>query len=261
MIPHTDTAGSGPDAATHAAAQSTADLGLLDALATRLAAQGPELDLAGQAHLLRQLIHARPDTLDSGSVVRFWRLLMAELATRSGQQALSVAVAGPQPIKVWDQARFMFGPQAALMLRPDVRASLEAVLDGTTRYAVLDFPDGTGAGGWWPMLAESRFSRLRIHSGTSLPCSGVERPEAVVVGRGPLGPSGKDDSLVVALDERHQAERALVQAGVDGEVRARARAFVLMRVQGHLADDDPRLGALARNGLDGVRVTGTFPVV
>jgi hypothetical protein len=155
----------------------------------------------------------------------------------------------------------MFGPKANLNLKPDVRACLDAVLDGAVRYAVLDWPDGNGAGSWWPMLAESRFSRLRIQSGSSLVTSLSERPEAAIVGRGGLGPSGVDDSLLVALDERHVAERALQQAGVEGEVRARARAFVLLRVQGHFAEDDPRLGFLARNGLDGVRVTGTLPVV
>jgi hypothetical protein len=53
-------------------------------------------------------------------------------------------------------------------------------------------------------------------------------------------------------------QRALNEQGLTGKEVARAEPRVLLRVEGFLAVDDPRAAAMARFGLDSVRVLGSY---
>jgi hypothetical protein len=240
-----------------------ADVALLEATLRRLAvepAEGPAFNPAHDTAALRRVLAQLGPTQAVAPVIRLWQALSAETSVnRAG--TLTIGVAGPQPIKLWDHARGMFGQGANLSQRPDAREVCNGVLDGSLRYGVLDWPDGMGAGAWWTVLAEQRFSRLRIVAGAPHVAALTERPDACVVTLDAPLPSGRDDSLILALDERHQAERALQVAGLSGLVRARARAYVLLRVEGYVGENGAALGALARAGLDGVRLAGSLPLL
>jgi hypothetical protein len=53
-------------------------------------------------------------------------------------------------------------------------------------------------------------------------------------------------------------QRALNEVGFTGREIARAEPRVLVRVEGFIGLDDPRAAALARSGLDSVRVLGSY---
>jgi hypothetical protein len=240
-----------------------ADGTLLEALVRRLAlepSEGPIFTPAHDVAGLRRVLTQLGPTQSPAPVIRLWQALSAE-ATAQRAGTLSVGLAGPQALRLWDHARALFGQAAALSQRPDAREVCNGVLDGSLAYGVLDWPDGVGAGAWWTVLGEQRFSKLRIVAGTPLVAGLPDRPEACVVSLDSPQPSGRDDSLILALDERHQAERALQVAGLNGLVRARARAYVLLRVEGYVGENGAALGALARAGLDGVRLAGSLPLL
>ena len=70
--------------------------------------------------------------------------------------------------------------------------------------------------------------------------------------------AGGDVTMLMAFDPHHRLQRALNDSGLTGKEIARAEPRVLMRIEGFLALDDPRAGALTRYGLDSVRVLGSY---
>jgi cytochrome P450 len=70
--------------------------------------------------------------------------------------------------------------------------------------------------------------------------------------------AGGDISMLLAFDPHHRVQRALNEQGLVGKEIARAEPRVLLRIEGFIAVDDPRAAALARSGLDSVRVLGSY---
>jgi hypothetical protein len=73
-----------------------------------------------------------------------------------------------------------------------------------------------------------------------------------------LEPAGGDVALAIAFDPHYRCARALSDSHLPGREIARARTLVLIRLEGFVVNDDPRLPAAARLGLDGLRVIGCF---
>jgi hypothetical protein len=65
--------------------------------------------------------------------------------------------------------------------------------------------------------------------------------------------------LATAHDDSHSAERLLAEAGIPGEVTARARSLTLIRLNEFVAPDDRRLEFARKAGLDGLRIVGVRP--
>ena len=189
-------------------------------------------------------------------MIEIWRALIADNLRR--QTSVEVFVGGAlDPVRLFDMARRHFGAGARITRAEDARGTLTRMLETPAAAAVLPFPSRSGAGGWWPILAESRFRDAAIVAG--LPLRGDGEPEGAVVTIGaPLEKAGQDHSLVLAFDPHHKLVRALNEAHLKGTEVARVNATVLIRFDEFVGTDDPRLIPMAKAGLDGLRVVGVY---
>ncbi len=223
-------------------------------------AAGPEFGFrpGREAEILRRVVARAGDGLGPAIVIQIWRALISESLLRQGLvEILLTPGAGADALRLHELARSYFGFAAEIRLGPsngDFRAALGRAAEQVGVIALAPWPASTGNGQWWSMLIESRFSELRIVGGWPMFTS--PGPEAAFVTRAPLTPSGADHAWVVAFDEHHQAANAMAAVGVTGEEIARARAAVLLRFDGFLAEDDPRIARLGNSGLQNVRVIG-----
>lgn len=211
-----------------------------------------------EAEILRRVLARAGNEVSPAIVTQIWRALIGESLLRQGLADIALAPgAGADSVRLREIARCYFGFSAPVRLAGadgDVRAALIRAAETEGVIAIAPWPGANGNGQWWSMLIESRFADLRIAGGWPLFTS--EGPEAAFVARAGLSPSGTDESWAVAFDEHHQAASAIAAAGLTGEEKARARAAVLLRFDGFVAEDDPRLARLARSGLTGARVIG-----
>jgi hypothetical protein len=124
---------------------------------------------------------------------------------------------------------------------------------------VLPWPGQSGAGGWWPALSESRHHRLALIAGLPLRGPlGVDPEAAIFAQNVTLAPAGEDITIALAYDKHHRAARALVEAGFKAREVARSEPTVLFRLEGFIPADDVRVISLARGGLDGFRIVGSY---
>lgn len=214
---------------------------------------------AREVALMRRLLTHAPRGVERELIVEVWRALIG--ASVRAQADLEVLVAGAtEPVRQFDLARRHFGAGARIQRMDDARAALSRLLDGAASVAVLPWPGVTGPGGWWPILAESRYHRLAIIGALPInPAAPGEEPEAAVVALDPaLEPAGGDMTFAVAFDPHHRCVRALADAHLPGRELSRARQLVLIRLEGYLTPDDPRMPAAVRAGLDGLRIIGCY---
>ncbi len=211
---------------------------------------------AREVAILRRLIAKAPEGADPVMVVEVWRALIADNLRR--QKCVEVFTGGAiDAVRLFDMARRHFGAGAKISRAEDARATLTRMLETPAAAAVLPFPGKSGAGGWWPILAESRFRDAVIVA--ALPLRGDGEPEGAVVTIGaPLEKAGEDHSLVLAFDPHHKLVRALNEAHLKGAEVARVNATVLIRFDEFVGVDDPRLIPMAKAGLDGLRVVGCY---
>jgi chorismate mutase len=212
---------------------------------------------AREVALMRRLIAQAPASVERELVIEIWRALISASVRR--QTDLEVLVAGANdPVRQFDLARRHFGAAARITRADDARRAMERLLEGAPAVAVLPWPGLSGPGGWWPILSESKFHRLGVIGGLPVNPGAVgEEPEAAVVAIDPvLEPAGGDTTLAIAFDPHYRCARALGDAHLPGKETARARTHVLIRLDGFVSVDDPRLPAAARAGLEGLRVIG-----
>ena len=207
---------------------------------------------------MRRLIAEAPAPLDAELIVDLWRTLISANVRR--QAPIDVVLGGgPDSFRLFDIARRHFGARTRIHRLADPQAALIRALEQPNTVAVTPFPGAAGAGNWWPALSESRFHKLQMISALPVRASANEEPEACVFAVGvPAEPVGEDASLLMAFDPHHKAQRALAEAGLKGRECSRSEPRVLIRVEGFLAPDDPRLAVMTRAGLDGVRVVGSY---
>ncbi|MDZ4761349.1 MAG: hypothetical protein SGJ21_09785 [Alphaproteobacteria bacterium] len=209
-----------------------------------------------EAAELRRL--CRTTSAPADMIARVWRAMAGDMLVARGLKA--VYIAGGEPAQSMQGARGYFGFGANMVQVTDIREALDRADDTPGVLACLPWPENAGPGQWWPMLNENRFRELSIGVGwPSLPGSPAEAPRMAVVGRIAVETSGDDDMLATAHDDTFCAERCLAEAGIAGEVAARARSLVLMRIREFVAPDDPRLDRARQAGLDGLRIVGVRP--
>lgn len=224
----------------------------------RLAAGAFPLRPAREIQVMRRLMAAAPTHLGADLVQEIWRALMN--ATVRQARGVEIAVAGgAEPGRLFDVARRHFGGSARIQRIDDPRQALSRALDQRNLVCVLPWLGKTGAGGWWPILAESRFSPLVVIGALPLRPDGAGEPDAALVAaNAPLEPAGGDVTLAIAFDPRFKLQRALAEAGLEGSEIARASALVLLKMDGYLHPDDLRPAMLSKAGLDGFRVVGSY---
>lgn len=218
---------------------------------------GPSMRPAREAAMLRRLIAAAPKDLDKAVIVEVWRALIAGNLRR--QKPVDVFAGGaPDVTRHFDLARRHFGASTRIARADDARTTLTRMIETPSSVAVLPFPSASGPGMWWPILAESRFHGAGIVA--ALPIRGTPSgPEgAVIMAGAPLEPSGDDTTLALAFDPHHKFVRSMNESGLKGRELARARTLLMIEFEGYVAEDDRRLVALSKAGLDGVRIVGVY---
>lgn len=205
-----------------------------------------------EAAAVRRFVERSAGRLPAAAASRVWRSFAAEMLPLRGVKAcLALAT-------TLNAARGYVGFATPVIEAAEVREALERADAGKGELACLPWPEHAGPGQWWPMLNENRFRGLAILDGwPRWPGGGA--PRAAMVGRAPVRGSGADDTLLTAHDDRHDAERLLAEAGLVGEIAARARSLVLIRLKEFAGEADPRLDAARSAGLDGLRVIGVLP--
>jgi len=235
-------------------------LQLADKLAAVKAPQpGLPIRPGREVALLRRLVAAAPAPLDADLVIEIWRTLISAMLRR--QRAIDVVVGGGRsdPMRLLDIARRHFGAQTRIREVGDPQIALQKVNDNpSTTVAVTNWPAAPSFGAWWPALSERRFSEVHLIAGLPLNSAPGEEPEAAVFAASPNEEAGGDISLLLAFDPHHRVQRALNEQGLNGREIARAEPRVLLRIEGFVAVDDARAAALARSGLDSVRVLGSY---
>lgn len=212
---------------------------------------------AREAVMLRRLIAAAPKDMDKAVIVEVWRALIAGNLRR--QQPVDVFVGGATDVtRHFDLARRHFGASTRIARADDARTTLTRMIETPSSAAVLPFPGNSGPGMWWPILAESKFHGAAIVA--ALPVRGTPTgPEGALVMAGvALEPSGDDTTLAIAFDPHHKFVRGMNESGLKGRELGRARTTLLIEFEGFVADDDRRLVALTKSGLDGLRIVGVY---
>lgn len=227
--------------------------------AAKASQPGAPIRPAREVALMRRLLAQTPAGVEPELVVEIWRALIS--ASLRAQANMEILVSGAtDPVRQFDLARRHFGGGARIARVDDPRTALSRLLDAAPAIAVLPWPGSSGPGGWWPILAESRYHKLGVVSGLPVnPLASAEEPEAAVVAFDPtFEPAGGDATFAVGFDPHYRCQRALSEAALPGRETARARTLVLVRLDGFVPTDDPRLAAAARAGLDGLRVIGCY---
>jgi chorismate mutase len=220
--------------------------------------QGLPIRPGREITMLRRLIAAAPAPVASDLVVELWRALIAANIRR--QRPIEVFVGGGRgdPTRLYDIARRHFGSGARIQNVGEPQAALQKAAERPDDcVAVTPWPTAPGVGSWWPALSESRFHNLHLIAG--LPLNGAgEDAEACVFAAADSEESGGDVTLILAFDAHHRVQRALKEAGLEGKEIARSEPRIILRIDGFVGVHDPRAAALTSQGLDGVRVIGSF---
>ena len=235
-------------------------LSLADRLAAlKPASAAPPIRPGREVILMRRLLALAPAPLERELVVELWRALIAASLRR--QRVVDVAVGGGRgdPSRLFDIARRHFGARARIAHVGEAQTALQRVVEAPDRFvAVTPWPAAPGVGAWWPALSERRFHQLHIIAAAPLLAAPGEEPEAAVFAASAPEPAGEDVTILLAFDPHHRLARALNELGFTGREVARAEPRVLVRIEGFVAPDDPRVAALTRHGLDSPRVLGAY---
>jgi chorismate mutase / prephenate dehydratase len=228
-----------------------------EVIAAAKAAAGVAMPLrpAREAMMLRRLIAAAPDGVDADLITDVWRAMIAANVRRQ-RQVQVVVPAIDDVVRLFDTARRHFSGAAEISNVVDAREALTRVADRPATVAVLPWPGPVGLSAWWAMLTERRFASLSIIAG--LPMRSLGEPEAALVAAGAtLEPAGEDHTFVLAFDTHYRAARALNEAGLRAR-SLRVRETVMMEIEGFLQRGDPQLDTMSREGLEGLRVVGSY---
>jgi chorismate mutase len=220
--------------------------------------QGLPIRPGREVALLRRLVAEAPAPLEREFVVELWRAMIAASLRR--QRVIDVVVGGGRgdPTRLFDIARRHFGARTRIKDLGEPQAALQKAAENPdTVVAVTSWPAAPGVGAWWPALSERRFHNLHIIAGLPL-IGGTDEPEAAVFAASQTEEAGNDVSMLIAFDPHHRLQRGLNELGLTGREIARAEPRVLVRVDGFIGLEDPRAAALARSGLDSVRVLGSY---
>lgn len=170
---------------------------------------------AREIQVLRRLKARHEGELPFEVLVRIWRELVAGLTRMQGPFSV-IVLGGEGTLKYWDLARYYYGSNTPMSFARSETQLLEAVSEGDGIVGILPLAvDSTDANPWWVRLTGQE-DTPRIIARLPFTVSGpvaAAHPEAFVLAKGPLEPSGEDVTLV----------RLKVEGGV-----SRARLGVLL---------------------------------
>lgn len=217
-----------------------------------------------EAEILRALFQRHDSPFPFAAVARIWREIIAGI-TRMEMPEYAVAVqVGGADTGLWDAARNQFGSATPMTAFATSREVLGEVAAGRATVGVLAYPREGDRDPWWTGLAVRDGLRV-CYRLPFAPC-GDSGADALAVGRILPEESGFDRSLLV-IETREALSRAGVtglaeRAGIEGHPVASWQSGLhlqLLDAEGFLAEDDARIGELARlNDVAQVTVIGTY---
>lgn len=243
------------------------DTQILDLVARRLKTadalpgvkpSGVPIRPAREIQMMRRLIGAAAEPLEPDLVIELWRVLIGANVRRHGPMDI-VTGGGADPVRLFDIARRHYGARTRIHRATDPRAALTRAVETPNMVAVVPWPGPTGPGGWWPTLSESKYHKLALVAALPMRGDRAAEPEAAVFCQNaPIEPAGQDITIAMAFDQHHRALKVLAEAGFNARELARSEPRVLYRIEGFVPADDVRVTSLARGGLDGFRIVGSF---
>jgi chorismate mutase-like protein len=216
-----------------------------------------------EALIIRRLVERHRGSLPRATVVRMWREMLS--ATLRQQGPFAVAVYAPEEGGgYWDLARDHFGSLTPAAAHDKAGQVLRAVIDGSAAVGVLPLPQEGDAEPWWPFLVSRDDTQPRVIARLPFGAPGNLRggaAEALVIGRAPQEPTGRDCSLFVleasAEISRSGLRDALTEVSLPPlsvqfwrDPNEAARRLHLIEVEGCVAPDDARFLRLARQRTD-----------
>jgi chorismate mutase / prephenate dehydratase len=214
---------------------------------------GTKIRPGREAIILRRLLARHEGALPKQAIIRFWREMFGAALIIEGGQVMAVCD-GDDRLAL---AREHFGPYTPSRSHHNPAQTL-ADLREAAQLAVLPPPSADDElGGWWTLLTGTGDHRLFVIA--KLPFltkrfEGAPLGEAYVVAAVRPDPSGDDRGLIVcefvAETSRTRMAALVSQAGfTPGTMWVRreigSRLWALVEVEGLVADDDPRLAAIA----------------
>jgi chorismate mutase / prephenate dehydratase len=212
-----------------------------------------------EASIIRRLLRRHGGGLPVHALVRIWRELLA--GTTAMQGPFTVAVCEADGAADFTQAaREHFGALTPLRVHHRPAQVMAEVSGGGASVGVLPYPSETKTprDAWWTALLHT--SEPRIYVVARLPfwaprAEGATTVQSLVIAALAPDASDRDRSLLgLELDvdvSRARLTQTLINAGLPpGSVILRRDqdaqvAHALVEVDGHLADDDPRLTGIA----------------
>ena len=212
-----------------------------------------------EAAIIRRLLARHTGRFPPDRLVQVWRELISGMTTIQGPFVL--AVCAPDSASGFiAAAREHFGARTPLRVHRTPAQAIGAVSAGAASAAVLPLPaeEEPASAAWWTALLHK--DDPRIHIVARLPFwaprpEGTRELPALLVSVAPPDPSGADRSflgLEVGMEQsRARLAQMLGHAGFDAGATVLRRdpgagaARVLVDVAGFVAEDDPRLAALA----------------
>ncbi len=190
------------------------------------------------------------------NALRRWSTCFPDDMTDIGLR--QVFVSGSETIRIWDQARAIFGHRVGMELQADPREVLTACQENEDCVGVLGWMTHAGSGQWWPILNETRYHSLRIIG--AWPVFGEDKPSAAVIANGPIKAGVGKSTILIAHDDHHKVDRIFAEHDLPVSEFGRARSLVLFEIPAGFDEEDPRLDAARKAGLDGLRVVGALPL-
>jgi chorismate mutase / prephenate dehydratase len=215
---------------------------------------GTKIRPGREAIILRRLLARHEGALPAQAIIRFWREMFGAALIIEGGQVMAVCD-GDDRLAL---AREHFGPYTPSRRHPNPAQTLADLREGA-QLAVLPPPsEDDEPGGWWPMLTATGAHRLFVIAKLpflNLRFEGAPLGEAYVVAAVRPDPSGDDRGLIACEftsdTSRTRMSALFKEAGfTPGTVWVRRLAHeprlrALVEVEGLVADDDPRLAAIA----------------
>jgi chorismate mutase/prephenate dehydratase len=178
---------------------------------------GPAWRPGREASVLRRLVARHRGPLPRAALVRIWRELMtAFLRLQSDFSVAAYAGTDADDGACREIARDHFGGLTTIRTNESARQVLSEVGEGRAAIGVLPLPQQDDPQPWWPMLLGPDAETPRVIARLPFVPGALTRTqtEALVVGRVPLEPSGRDRSLIV-IEMVEPVSRATLRRQLD----------------------------------------------
>jgi chorismate mutase-like protein len=233
---------------------------VVEAVASEGGKRGTKIRPGREAIILRRLFNRHQGAMPRQSIVRIWREMFGAALIIEGGQTMAVCDGEGGEARL-ALAREHFGPLTPVRRHHNAAQTLaDLTREGGAQLAVLPplGEDEDGKSGWWPMLTGGGHARLYVIS--KIPfwtkrAEGLPQGDAYVVAAVPPDESGADRGLIALQASAEMSRTRLVaqvkEAGFEpGTLWVRRLAgdtqiSALVEVEGLVAEDDPRLAAIA----------------